>query len=254
MKRKKVYLTIDDAPSKDFKEKIDFLYERNIPAVFFCLGDNIVIHEADVINAIRKGFIIGNHSFKHRHFSDMTLEECKDSIQKTDDIIESMYKSSGINRSMKLFRFPHFDRGGDISGDAYEKKWSKPQSEWFTFEKEDKIIAIQSFLREVGYAQPQFREINMRFFRDKTLMEGADVRCTFDQMEYYLGVKHAPYEMSKEENIIGRIDEDFPYEGRGLNCLETSDIILVHDDERTTELFYKIINRYKEKNFEFLML
>lgn len=254
MNIKKVYLTIDDGPSKDFREKVDFLYERNIPAVFFCLGENLVMHEDDVLNAIRKGFIIGNHSFKHRHFSDMSLEECKESILMTDEIIEILYKRSGSKRPMKLFRFPHFDQGGDISGKAYESKWSKPKSEWFSYKMEDKRTAIQAFLMELGYIQPQFIGINMKFFVDKTLMEGVDVRCTFDQMEYYLGKENAPYGMSKEEAILGRIDEDVPYEGRSLNCLETSDIILTHDEEKTTELFYKIINRYLEKNFEFLKL
>ena len=31
---KQVYLTIDDGPSEDFKDKVDYLYERNIPAIF----------------------------------------------------------------------------------------------------------------------------------------------------------------------------------------------------------------------------
>jgi hypothetical protein len=92
----------------------------------------------------------------------------------------------------------------------------------------------------------------MKYFTDKNLMEGVDVRCTFDQMEYFLGMENAPYGMSEEEAILGRIDEDVPYGGRSLNCLETSDIILTHDEEKTTELFFKIINRYLEKNFEFM--
>jgi precorrin-2 methylase len=60
--------------------------------------------------------------------------------------------------------------------------------------------------------------------------------------------------MCKEKAILHRIDEDVPYEGRSLNCLETSDIILIHDHEKTTRLFYKIIDRYLENKFEFLTL
>lgn len=254
MDRKRVYLTIDDAPSENFKEKVEFLYERNIPAVFFCIGENIMKHEDDVIYAIRKGFILGNHSFEHNHFSDMTLEECKNSILKTDEIIEKIYNQSGVKRPMKLFRFPNFDRGGDVSGEAYEKKWSKPYCEWFIYDKEDKMLEIQTFLKSLGYSQPQFSGINMKFFINKTLMKFVDVQCTFDQMEYFLGVKNAPYGMEKEETILARIDEDVPYEGRSLNCLETSDIILVHDQEKTTDIFYKIIDQYQKKNFQFLKL
>jgi peptidoglycan-N-acetylglucosamine deacetylase len=251
---KKVYLTIDDGPSREFREKVDFLYSRDIPAVFFCLGENLVRYEVDVVHAIRKGFIIGNHSFNHRYFSNMSLDDCKASILMADNIIEAVYNKSDRERPMKLFRFPHFDQGGDANSEEYEARWSKPQSEWFFYEREEKRAAIQDFLKELGYIQPEFKGINMKFFADKTLLKGVDIRCTFDQMEYYLGSENALYGMDKEENILGRIEEDVPYQGRSLNCFETSDIILIHDAEDTTELFYKIINRYVEKKFQFLML
>lgn len=254
MVTKKVYLTIDDAPSKDFKEKVNFLYEKNIQAVFFCIGENLIKYEDDVVYAVRRGFIVGNHSFNHRYFSDMSLEECKVSINMTEEIIEGIYKKSGIERPMKLFRFPHFDQGGDINSEEYEGKWSEPQSEWSVYKNDDKRVAIQAFLNELGYTQPKFEGINIKFFSDKALMDGIDVRCTFDQMEYYLDQKNAPYGMSKEETILHRIDEDVPYEGRSLNCFETSDIVLIHDHEKTTRLFYKIIDRYLEKKFDFLIL
>lgn len=252
--RKQVYLTIDDGPSLDFKEKVDFLYKRHIPATFFCLGEKIKNHKEDVAYAIRKGFLIGNHSFSHKHFSDLSIEEGKDSIQKTDEIIDEVYKLSSIQRPIKVFRFPYFDQGGDISGEDYENKWAKPESEWFLYPRKDRRNTLQVFLSELGYTQPKFRGLNLKFFKDKAMLEYNDVRCTFDQMEYFLGIENAPYGMGKEEAILGRIDEDFPYDGRALNCLETSDIILIHDHERTTELFYKIINKYIEKNFEFLRI
>ena len=34
----KAYLTIDDAPSENFEEKVEFLEGKNIPAIFFCEG------------------------------------------------------------------------------------------------------------------------------------------------------------------------------------------------------------------------
>lgn len=254
MCRKKVYLTIDDGPSKDFNNKIDFLSEKTIPAIFFCLGENLILYHSDVIKAVRKGFIIGNHSFNHTHFSDMSLDACKDSIWKADQIIDSIYQESGIARRFKLFRFPYFDQGGDSSGQAYEMKISKPPSEWFIYSNKEKRMAIQSFLKESGYIQPAFKGINTKFFIDNGLLQSIDIRCTFDQMEYFLGRDNAPYGMSTEEAILGRIDEDVPYLGRSLNRYETSDIILIHDEERTTALFYKIITRYLEKDFEFMGL
>ena len=53
MVKKNVYLTIDDAPSKDFREKIDFLISKNIPAIIFCVGNKIEDRSEDVIYAIK---------------------------------------------------------------------------------------------------------------------------------------------------------------------------------------------------------
>lgn len=227
METKKVYLTVDDIPSKDFIPKVDFLYKKNIQAIFFCIGENIPGHEEDLIYAIKKGFILGNHSFKHENFQDISLEECKASISKTDELIEKVYKMANVKRPGKFFRFPYLNRGGD------------------------KEAALQAFLKELGYTQPNFKGIDMKFFGDKSLLEKIDVRCTFDQMEYWFGNEDAPNGMDKAENILHRIEEDAPYEGKGLNCTDTVDIILIHDHEKTTELFYKIINRYVDKKIEF---
>lgn len=117
---KRVYLTIDDAPSKDFKDKVDFLYSRKISAIFFCIGENIKKYQENVAYAISKGFLIGNHSYYHAHFSDLSIDEGKESIRLTDQIIDETYKMAGIKRPIKVFRFPYFDRGGDNSGDDYK--------------------------------------------------------------------------------------------------------------------------------------
>lgn len=251
---KKVYLTIDDGPSNDFKAKVDFLYDRNIPAIFFCIGENIEKHKEDVAYAIGRGFLIGNHAYLHKHFSDMSIEEGKESIRLTDELIDEIYKIAGIKRPLKVFRFPHFDQGGDNSGDDYENKWNRPQNEWHLYPRDDRRKALQSFLNELGYVQPAFKGIDLKYFTDKTMFDSLDVRSTFDQMEYFLGIENAPYGMDKEEAILGRVDEDVPYAGRSLNCLETTDIILIHDHDNTTELFFKIVDKYIEKNFEFITI
>ena len=41
MEKKPIYLTIDDSPSHNFIEKILFLEEKKIPAIFFCIGNKI---------------------------------------------------------------------------------------------------------------------------------------------------------------------------------------------------------------------
>lgn len=252
MNRKRVYLTIDDAPTKDFLYKVNYLYDRDIPAIFFCIGDELQKYESQVVEAIGKGFVIGNHSMRHNYFSDMSYDECTKSIQTTDIIIERLYKKAGVERSIKVFRFPHFDQGGDEDSKAYEGKWSKPQNEWTIYPNEEKRLKLQEYLKFIGYKQPKFEGINFEYFHEKDMLDYIDVRFTYDQMEYFLGVKNAPYGLCDADAILHRVDEDVPRMGRSLNRFDTSDIILIHDQNKTTGLFYKIIDKYLSKNFEFL--
>lgn len=53
---------------------------------------------------------------------------------------------------------------------------------------------------------------------------------------------------------LSRINEDYPFECRSLCFDDTSDIILVHDYEQTTDLFYKIIDKYLEKGISFQVI
>jgi len=101
MIRKVVYLTIDDAPSADFRQKIDYLFSREIPAVFFCPGEALVERSDATKEAIKRGFVIGNHGYDHPHFSEITLEACFEQIRRTDSLIEDIYRKSGMAIPMK---------------------------------------------------------------------------------------------------------------------------------------------------------
>lgn len=249
---KRAYLTIDDAPSVDFTAKVDYLYERNIPAIFFCIGELIQAHIPAVEYAIQRGFLIGNHSFHHPHFSDLSLDEAKQEILSTDELISQVYANMGLERPKRYFRFPYFDTGGDTNAQAYEAKWSGPRSGWFKFESADKRAAIQQYLRDLGYHQPVLEGINLRYTMDLNLLKDADMRATFDQAEYWLNSPNAPLGLSSEEAIMARIEADAPYQGLSLNRSDTVDIILMHDHDHTTALFYRIIERYLEKGIAFL--
>lgn len=109
--KKYAYLTIDDAPSGNFSEVCDYLKEMKIPAIFFCEGRKLVKRKNEVINAIKDGFIIGNHSYNHSNFSGISIEEARKEITETDIIIEELYKNAGVKRDYKLFRFPGLNNG-----------------------------------------------------------------------------------------------------------------------------------------------
>ena len=246
------YLTIDDAPSRDFRDKVDALRRYEIPAVFFCVGEFMPGNWSALQYAVQCGYLIGNHSLGHPHFSDLSLEACQQEISKTDEMINSLYGSLGMKRPAWYFRFPYFDSGGDASGEAYEAKWARPRSEWYQYENAEKRLALQRYLRDMGYCQPVFEGVNLSYSGDANMFNEADVRCTFDQGEYWLNRPEAPWGLSTAEAILARMDEDFPYEGRALNRTDSVAIILVHDQAQTSALFYRILERYVEKGIRFL--
>jgi peptidoglycan/xylan/chitin deacetylase (PgdA/CDA1 family) len=251
MGRKQAYLTIDDSPGHDFGEKVEFLHRKNVPALFFCVGNKLEAQADVVVAAIQKGYVIGNHSFSHPHFSDLSLEEGKLEISQTDKIIDRLYLLAEVPRPGKYFRFPYFDAGGDLSAEDYEARGAMPEPETLSYPNLRRRVALQEYLLSLGYRQPSFENIDVRFFRNPSLLADVDVKCTFDQLEYYLGKPDAPWGLSSSEAILARIDEDFPFEGRSLKCQNTSDIVLVHDHDETTELFYRILCRYLEVGIEF---
>lgn len=224
---KRAYLTIDDAPSRDFTAKMEYLAQHHISALLFCEGRFIQQREEALWTAIQRGFLIGNHAFNHPHFSDLSLEACQQEILQTDELIERLYQSAGVARPARYFRFPYFDRGGKNSQE------------------------LQEFLYALGYRQPKFEGINPQYIADPTVLTGSDVRCTYNQAEYLWDQVRNPGGLS-EEAIFARIEADDPSQGFGLNCHDTVDIMLIHDHEATTALFYRIIARYLEKGIQFL--
>jgi peptidoglycan-N-acetylglucosamine deacetylase len=218
MKPKIVYLTIDDAPSDDFRKKVDFLKENKIQAIFFCLGKLLVKKEEDIIYAIKKGFIIGNHSYNHPRFSEVSLSEAENQIKKTDTIINNLYRKARAKKTLNVFRFPYGDKGGK--------------------NKE----TLQQFLRALGYQQPGFKGITYSYFSEFKLDKGLDVFWTFDFEEY----------INKDwKVIIAKINSKNPKFGGSLMNKDSSDIVLIHDHKETTNLFFEIINELQKRKIKF---
>lgn len=206
------YLTIDDVPSRRFEEKLDFLKARKVPALLFCVGRDIAGREDALADALRSGYALGNHSYSHRHFSELSLEECQAEIEDTDALISSLYARAGVPWTRKFFRFPYLDLGAGLTAGGQAAR-------------------IQEMLRASGYsclaAQPGGR---------------ADTGCDFDQMEYFLGKSDAPDGLDKGEKILARIDSDHP---------ACDDIVMIHDHLESHELFFECVNRYLANGIRF---
>lgn len=220
MKKTKVILTIDDGPSSDMAQKVDILYQRKLPAIWFCLGCCMEKRSKDVIDAVKKGFIIGNHSYDHPKFNKLSLADIIKQIERTDKIIDSLYNQAGIKRSAKLFRFPQGIR---------------------THGRE-----LQLFLRREGYSQLNVQNFRIDY-RYEDNLKYLDIMWTFDVMEYkvFLGDDRHP-KVTKDE-IIKRTDEYF-----NNSQLLNDQVILIHDHLKTTKIFAEIIDCLLKKNINFI--
>lgn len=226
--RKVVYLTIDDVPTDDFPNKIDFLLENKIPSIFFIIGQSVnESRRPALVEAIKKGFILGNHSFSHPDFSTISLEEVKNEIEKTDKIIEDLYSEAGEERRFKVFRFPFLRKGG-----------ANKQ-------------AIQDILEGLGYAQPGFENINYKWYKNEGHHKDYDVFCTFDTLDWAVANETSEEGVKDLDSLLERMDENFPEKGKGLNDENSSDIVMMHDDIRISNLFKPILLKMIEKGIKF---
>lgn len=83
-----IALTFDDGPSRYTKQIIDLLKEYNCNATFFVLGNKVKIYKDTIKESISNGNEIGNHSYNHKWLSRLKIEELKEQINKTQDILK----------------------------------------------------------------------------------------------------------------------------------------------------------------------
>lgn len=241
------YLTIDDGPTSDFKRKVDILSTKKFPAIFFCRGDRLEERSEDAIYAIKKGYIIGNHSYDHPRFSEISLKECFHQIRSTDDIIEKIYHAAEVTRPTKLFRFPHGDKSSGLDAEL-----GKPKNE-------DKILfmrGIQNYLKKLGYNQPLFENISYKWYKEAELHLDYDVYWTYDTYDWAVAKSRSSQENRVPDyydldSLIARMDEDVPESGRGLNNSRSNEIILLHDYPEIRYLFKPLIEALSAKGLYF---
>ncbi|MCL2753555.1 MAG: polysaccharide deacetylase family protein, partial [Defluviitaleaceae bacterium] len=84
----RVALTFDDGPHYRYTTMLlDILAEHDALATFFPLGANIA-NNADIIRRMHnEGHSIGNHSFSHRSFTNLTADQIRNEINQANDAI-----------------------------------------------------------------------------------------------------------------------------------------------------------------------
>lgn len=119
-RRHAVTLVIDDGPSDVTPQLLSLLERGGHRAVLFVLGCNVAGREQVLIDALRRGFALGNHSFGHPYFSAISLDEARTEIEATETLIDAAYAGAGVRRRARWFRFPYLDTGLETGEREFE--------------------------------------------------------------------------------------------------------------------------------------
>ncbi len=88
---KQIALTFDDGPHPSYTEKLlDGLKERGVVVTFFVTGEHAKLHPDIIKRAYEEGHLIGNHTYSHLQLRKNNLEEFKQELVETSEIIEGI--------------------------------------------------------------------------------------------------------------------------------------------------------------------
>ncbi len=97
-----VCLTFDDGPDPAYTPHIlDILKQHGVKACFFIVGSKAEQHPEILRRIYEEGHEIGNHSYTHPHFGEISLQRARLELNSTQRLIESI-----TGRSTVLFRPP----------------------------------------------------------------------------------------------------------------------------------------------------
>ena len=201
-------LTVDDIASKNTPAIADYLCEKGIKAVMFAWGENVERYFDNAVYALKKGMIIGNHSYSHPNFSKLSPEEGFREIEKCEEVLDRLYKAANVERRYRPFRFPYGDKGGE--------------------NKE----AFQRYLSEKGFDKLDDRSIDYPWWKERGLDKDTDTLWTFDFAEYNIRRGSG----FTADDVMKRINDPNPGSGAPVLADGGSHIILLHAHDETEEL------------------
>lgn len=200
-----VLLTIDDVPSRNTPAIVDELCARNITAIMFAVGMNVERFYDEAVYAVRKGMIVGNHSYSHAAFSAITLEEGIGEIEKCEAILERVYQDAGVERKHRPFRFPYGDKGGANKAE------------------------LQRYLAQNGFDKVDDRHLPYDWWRENCLDRDIDTLWTFDFEEY----RTQNDETFTRDSVWEKMKDANPKLGAALLGENQRHILLMHAFDET---------------------
>ncbi len=205
----KAVLTIDDIPSANTPAIVDYLVSKGIRAILFAVGNKLLQRPEEAVYALRRGMIVGNHSFSHPHFSLLSPEEAIEEIGKCEKLLDELYRDAGVRREYRPFRFPYGDKGGENKA------------------------ALQRFLGEQGFSKVKDTHLSFPWWKEQGLDREIDTLWTYDFAEYRI----RPGSGFTKEDVWKRMQDPAPVKGAPLFKEGSSHLLLLHAHDETEALF-----------------
>ncbi len=228
----KAYLTIDDSPTAETEDLVDFLTARGIPAILFVRGELLEKNPRAIEYAIQKGFIVGNHSYAHKPAGEMKYQDWVDDLELCESLIEAAYLNCNLPRPKKLYRFPYIDRG---DGQKNE------QIDMATIKENDQTLPLQEYLHKHGFEQP------FENMPSTCPNKAKDCLYTFTTRDWMLNNKHRGHHNIKTiDDLKARVDAD-----KSLQEKTHNHVIIMHDQLGLFDISCALIDYLSEKGFIF---
>lgn len=220
-------LTIDDISSKNTPAIVDYLCEKKIKAILFATGMNVEKFYEEAIYALKKGMIVGNHSYSHPAFSSISMNECFEEIERCEAILNKLHEDAGVERLFRPFRFPYGDKGGSNKD------------------------SVQTYLRENDFHKVTDTQITYPWWKENNLDKDIDTLWTFDFGEYNI----RPGSDFTLESVWKKMHDPNPSLGAALFADNNRHILLMHAHDETEEMvpgYYKLfLDHLLENGFVF---
>jgi peptidoglycan/xylan/chitin deacetylase (PgdA/CDA1 family) len=233
-KRTKISITIDDVPNtKKFRADhyrsllLETLDSLNIPIAIF-INEGLIYRTIDTAQNLmllekwaKRNFItLGNHTFSHLRYSDVTFDDFKKDFEKGEIISRQL--SNKFNKTLEAFRFPYNDLGIDSIHQA----------------------KMDSFLTSMAYKITPFT------VESSDWMFNAVYEHYISNSEYEQAAKIGALYVSKTIEYVHFFDSlSQSIYGRNVN-----QIYLCHDNSINSKYLKEIIVALESEDYEFVSI
>lgn len=142
-----VALTFDDGPNARYTPQVlDILYEQQVPATFFLIGEKFTGNELLIREMAASGHEIGNHTFSHPDLTQLDSRTIQWEIQQTEEKLKEILP----DYPMKYVRPPYGRYTEDVQNAIGLPLvlWTIDSGDWEAPHAENIYIAVVSKIQD----------------------------------------------------------------------------------------------------------